>query len=175
MMRLSLLHVDTLHILESCNPIQQKIAQKNIKPNFKSTVFAEIDPSSISAVISKVEYLDPDFFLLILQETNGKTSNVPFRLICSCGFSPLSSLPLFDAHITRLHLHHPFLSHILLLLSLSLYVTFHIHDSWLLSDTGLQQLLWNSFSVSSSEVPSPNTHVLPLFAPVFSMKLVKSH
>lgn len=62
MMRLSLLHVDTLHILESCNPIQQKIAQKNIKPNFKSTVFAEIDPSSISAVISKVEYLDPDFF-----------------------------------------------------------------------------------------------------------------
>lgn len=94
MMRLSLLHVDTLHILESCNPIQQKIAQKNIKPNFKSTVFAEIDPSSISAVISKVEYLDPDFFLLILQETNGKTSNVPFRLICSCGFSPLSSLSL---------------------------------------------------------------------------------
>lgn len=171
MMRLSLLHVDTLHILESCNPIQQKIAQKNIKPNFKSTVFAEIDPSSISAVISKVEYLDPDFFLLILQETNGKTSNVPFRLMWILS----SLLPLFDAHITRLHLHHPFLSHILLLLSLSLYVTFHIHDSWLLSDTGLQQLLWNSFSVSSSEVPSPNTHVLPLFAPVFSMKLVKSH
>lgn len=61
MMRLSLLHVDTLHILQSCNPIQQKLAQKNIKPNFKSTVLAEIDPSSISAVISEVEYLDPVF------------------------------------------------------------------------------------------------------------------
>lgn len=56
--------------------------------------------------------------------------------------SLLSPLSLFDAHITRLHLHHPIVSHILLLLSL--YVTFHIHDSWLLSDTGLHQLLWNA-------------------------------
>lgn len=136
-----------------------------------------------------------------------------------------SLLSLFDAHITRLHLHHPILSHILLLLSLSMWPftymipgfyqtlvstnfsgtlesevgtylptpsSFCYPPPWSLMSPSagrpqttipplprsLTQILTIRslcFSVSSSEVPSPHTHVLPLFAPVLSMKLVKSH